>query len=124
MSPASWTPSCLTPHPTPPSCHITGFGCPTSHIELTLVIIYFTSGNVYLSVLFSQIISPSPSSTESISFSLNSIKSSFVKYNTSVSVLNQFIRSCLWAATEVGDTREILKDLSMTKSMNSFPGWA
>ena len=36
------------------------FGCPASCIELTLVIC-FTYDNVYVSVLFSQIIPPSPS---------------------------------------------------------------
>ena len=42
----------------------TGFGYLASNIELTLVI-YFTYGNVYVSMLFSQIIPPSPFCTES-----------------------------------------------------------
>ena len=42
----------------------TGFGYLASNIELALVI-YFTYGNVYFSMLFSQIIPPSPFCTES-----------------------------------------------------------
>ena len=42
----------------------TSFECPVSWIELRLVI-YFTCGNIHVSVLFSQIIPPSPSPTES-----------------------------------------------------------
>ena len=42
----------------------TGFGCPASCIKLALVI-YFTRGNVHVSMLFSQIVPPSPSPTES-----------------------------------------------------------
>ena len=37
----------------------TGFGCPASCIKLALVL-YFTYGNIHVSVLFSQIIPPSP----------------------------------------------------------------
>ena len=55
--PASYLPS--PPHP-PGWSQCTGFECPASCIELTLVI-YFTYGNVHVSVLFSQIIPPSPS---------------------------------------------------------------
>ena len=42
----------------------TGFECPVSCIELGLVI-YFTYGNIHVSMLFSQTIPPSPSPTES-----------------------------------------------------------
>ena len=42
----------------------TGFECPVSRIELRLVI-YFTYSNIYVSVLFSQFISSSPSFTVS-----------------------------------------------------------
>ena len=42
----------------------TGFRCPASHIELALVI-YFTYGNGHVSIIFSQIIPPSPFPTES-----------------------------------------------------------
>ena len=42
----------------------TGFECPVSCIELGLVI-YFTYGNIHVSMLFSRIIPPSPSPTES-----------------------------------------------------------
>ena len=40
----------------------TGFGFPASYIKLPLAIC-FTYGNVYISLLFSQIIPPSPSPT-------------------------------------------------------------
>ena len=64
MCPSSWT-------PLPPSSPIypsglsqcTGFKCPVSYIELELVI-YFTYGNIHVSVLFSQIIPPSLSPTD------------------------------------------------------------
>ena len=55
--------SCLSPHPIP-------LGCPraptlgTSCIKLALVI-YFTYDNIHVSMLFSQIIPPLPSPTES-----------------------------------------------------------
>ena len=52
-------------HPRQP-CRLSqspGFGCPASHMKLALVIC-FTYGNVYVSMLFSQIIPPSPSPTE------------------------------------------------------------
>ena len=48
------------------------FGCPASFIELALVI-YFTYGNAHVSVLFSQIIPPSPSPTESKSLFFTSV---------------------------------------------------
>ena len=52
------------PHPSVLS-QSTSFEYPASCIELALVI-YFTYGNTQVSMLFSQIISPSPSPTESI----------------------------------------------------------
>ena len=42
----------------------TGFECIVSCIKLRLVI-YFTYGNIHISMLFSQVIPPSPSPTES-----------------------------------------------------------
>ena len=61
----SWTP---LPPPSPP--HPSGlfqsasFECPASCIELALVV-YFTYGNIHDSMLFSHIIPPLPSPTES-----------------------------------------------------------
>ena len=54
------------PSPSHPSglSQCTGFECPVSCIELGLAIC-FTHGNIYVSMLFSQIITPSPSPTES-----------------------------------------------------------
>ena len=63
-------PSSRTPLPLPSPSHpsglsrCTGFECPVSCIELGLVI-YFTYGNIHVSMLFSQIIPPSPCPTES-----------------------------------------------------------
>ena len=55
----------LPSHPIPQGCPSAfGFECPVSYIELGLVI-YFTYGNIHVSVLFSQVIPPSPSPTES-----------------------------------------------------------
>ena len=55
----------MCPRPEPPF-HLppTGFECLISCIELGLVI-YFTYGNIHVSMLFSQIIPPLPSPTES-----------------------------------------------------------
>ena len=55
----------LNPHSPPSLPHSSGlsqntdFECPASCIELALVI-YFTYGNIYVSMIFSQIIPPSP----------------------------------------------------------------
>ena len=61
VSPPSWTPlpSSCPPNPSRLS-RSTGFRCPASHIKLALVI-YFPYSTVYVSVLFSQSIPPSPS---------------------------------------------------------------
>ena len=50
----------------------TSFGCPASCIELALVIC-FTYGDVYVSMLFFQIIPCSPSPTKSKSLFLKSV---------------------------------------------------
>ena len=59
------------PHPSGLSQSM-GLGCPASYTELALVI-YFTYGNRHVSVLFSQIIPPSPSLTESQSLFFTSV---------------------------------------------------
>ena len=57
------TPSHLPPHSIPLDCpRVPAFECPASCIELALVIC-FTYGNLHVSMLFSQIIPPSPSPT-------------------------------------------------------------
>ena len=65
MCPPSQTPL-PPPFPSHPSglSQCTGFECPVSCIELGLVI-YFTYDNIHVSMLFSQIIPPLPSPTES-----------------------------------------------------------
>ena len=61
VSPPSWFH--LPPHAIPPGCQSAGLGCPALYIKLTLIIC-FTYGSVYISVLFSQIIPLFPSPTE------------------------------------------------------------
>ena len=53
-----------TPLPPPSPSHLSGFECSASRIKLALVI-YFPYDNIHVSTLFSQIIPPSPSPTES-----------------------------------------------------------
>ena len=64
------------PVPSPPYSsglsQSTGFGCPASCIKLALAM-YFTYGNVHVLILFSQIIPPSPSPTESKSLFFTSV---------------------------------------------------
>ena len=73
MCPPSWSPL-PPPSPSHPSglSQCTGFECPVSCIELGLVI-YFTYGNIHVSVLFFQIIPPLPSLTESKSLFFTSV---------------------------------------------------
>ena len=80
-----WAPSWTLLLPPSPSCpsrlsQCTGFECPASCIELGLVI-YFTYGNIRVSMLFSQIIPPSPSPTESKSLFFKSLS---------------LVLSCIW----------------------------
>ena len=74
MYPPSQTPSHVPPHPIPLGCPegCSSFECPVSCIELGPVI-YFTYGNIHVSMLFSQIIPPSPSPTESKSLFFTSV---------------------------------------------------
>ena len=55
--------------PIPSLSQCTSFECPVSYIKLEMVI-YFTYDNIHVSMLFSQIIPPSPSPTESKSLIL------------------------------------------------------
>ena len=76
-SPLPWPPS-QSPLPNPSPSHPSGlsqcisFGCPVSCIKLGLVL-YFTYGNINVSMLFSQIIPPSPCPAESKSLFLISV---------------------------------------------------
>ena len=60
-------PSQLPPYPTPLGCH--SFGFPASYSKFPLAL-YFTYGNVYVSILLSHVIplSSSPTVTESLFF--------------------------------------------------------
>ena len=64
-------PPASAPHPSGLS-QSTSFGCPALCIKLALVI-YFTYGNIYVSMLFSQMIPPSSSPTESKSLFFTSV---------------------------------------------------
>ena len=97
MCPSSWIPL-----PPPSSSHpsglfqCTGFECPVSCIDLGLAI-YFTYGNIHVSMLFSQIIPPSPSPTESKSL-----------FFISVSLLLSCIllscwKECIWISSNEVD---------------------
>ena len=67
-------PPISSPHPSGLS-QSTSFGCPATCMELALVM-YFTYGNVHVSMLFSQIILPSSSPTESKSLFVLSVSPS------------------------------------------------
>ena len=74
--PPSWN---IAPPPPPPSpLHPSGLSqstdseCPASHIKLALAI-YFTYGNIHVKMLFSQIITPTPSPIESKSLFFTSV---------------------------------------------------
>ena len=85
----SWTP--LPPPSLPyPSgfSQSTEFGCPASCIKFILVI-YFIYGNVHVSMLFSQIIPPLPSPTESKSLFFTSV-SPLLSFMASVTVCSDF----------------------------------
>ena len=66
--PTSWVslPPFSPPYPSGLS-HSTSFGCPVLCIKLEMVI-YFTYGNIHVSMLFSNIVPPSPSTPEVYSY--------------------------------------------------------
>ena len=76
----------LPPSPLYPSglSQSTGFGCPASCIELALVI-PFTYGYIHISMLFSQIISPLSSPTESKSLFFTSVSLAALHVGSSLS---------------------------------------
>ena len=74
----AYVPSLMEPLPPPSPSHpsrlskCTGFECPVSCIKLGLET-YFTYDNIHVSMVFSQTIPPSPSSTESKSLFFTSV---------------------------------------------------
>ena len=73
VQPHPETPSHIPPHPIPSGLSkSTGFECPASSIKRALVI-YFTYGNIHISMLFSQIIPSSPCPRESKSLFFTSV---------------------------------------------------
>ena len=86
----------LTPLPPPSPSHpsglsqCTGFECPVSCIKLGLVI-YFTYGSMHFSMLFSQIILPSPSPTESKLCSLYLCLFCFLTYKVIITIFLNYI---------------------------------
>ena len=78
-------PSFLSPHPVSSRLsQSTSFRCPASYVQLAL-----TYGNIYVSILFSQIIPSSPSPTESKSLFFTSV-SPLLSFMASVTVCSDF----------------------------------
>ena len=86
----------LTPLPPPSPSHpsglsqCTGFECPVSCIKLGLAIC-FTYGSVHVSMLFSQIILPSPSPTESKLCSLYLCLFRWLTYKVIITIFLNYI---------------------------------
>ena len=96
VCPPSWSPL-LSPSPSHPSelSQCTSFECPVSSIELGLVIC-FTYGNMHVSLLFSQIIPPSPSPTESKDCSLYLFLFCCLAYRVIITIFLNSIYMCLY----------------------------
>ena len=73
ISPPSWTAPCPSPDSTPPGFTEHWVELPLTHSKFPLAI-YFTHGDVYVSILFPPFVPPSPSPT--VSTSLHSLPAS------------------------------------------------
>ena len=91
-----WVHMCLPTLNPPPISGLSrsiGFECPASCIRLALVI-YFTYGNIYVSMLFSQIIPPLPSPSESKSLFFTSLSLCCLAYWIVVTIFLNSIYMC------------------------------